>query len=138
MFYQLLVHYTFHSPDIYSPEMELDKTLVLSSPAYAANADLIDEWLSLEKTIGEDIIDVVAKVTDFVSPDSTEQIIQIECTKEEADMFLEHALLPRFLELRMSVGYAILDCEYEELTTLSATPTSTYTSYAEARANFTS
>lgn len=136
MFYQLLVHHIFHTPLNYSVEMEHDKSLVPSSPVYLPNKVAIDEWLALEQEIGADIIDVVAKVTRFVSPDSTEQVVQIECTEEESAEFLLHPSLLHFLELRSTVGFVILDCEFYDLTSLSPDPTVTFTSYAEARANF--
>jgi hypothetical protein len=116
--------------------MEHDKSLVPSSPVYLPNKVKIDEWLSLEQEIGAGIIDVVAKVTKFVSPDSSEQVIQIECTKEESDAFLLHPSMPHFLDLRSTVGFVILDCEFSDLATLSPDPTVTFTSYAEARASF--
>jgi hypothetical protein len=136
MYYQLLVHHIFHTPSIYSVEMEHDKSLVPASPGYLPNKVEIDEWLDLEQEIGANIIDVVAKVTKFVSPDSLEQVVQIECSEEEAAEFLQHTDHLRFQEIRTSVGFAILGCEFNDIASLTDEPSITFNSYAEARAKF--
>jgi hypothetical protein len=136
MFYQLLVHQVFHTPLIYSPAMEQDKTLVPASSVYAANSVLIDEWLLLDNIIGRNIIDVVSTVTSLVKSDMTEQIIQIECSVADSDLFLLHPMLPRFLELRILVEAGILNCENFDKTTVTISPSVTFGSFDDARAFF--
>lgn len=136
MFYQLLVHQIFHTPLIYSPAMEQNKTLVPASSAYAANSVLIDEWLALDDLIGRNIIDMVSTVTSLVKTDMTEQIIQIECSIADSDLFLLHPMLPRFLELRVLVETDILNCENFDKTTVTISPSVTFTTFDDARAFF--
>lgn len=135
MNYQVLVHHVFEDPAIYNVDMEHDLSLITQSPVYAENQALIDEFVAMEELF-RPIFREIGKVTKFVSPDRTEQVVQIECTRADADLFLLHPAFPQFLDLRMLVGDVILQCVSTDLVTVSEEPTVTYDSYESVRAQF--
>lgn len=134
MFYQLLVHHKFTKPDVYSVDMEHNRSLITESPAYIENATLIDEYIDLENLFSA-IFSTNAKVTKLVSSDRTEQIVQIECTLADSMAFREHPLLPHFMDMRVIVGLDILGCQFSDLSTVTST-TSTYSNFEDARSQF--
>lgn len=135
MFYQLLVHNTFTDPSAYSKAMEENSALIQTSSAYAANKDLIDEYVELE-AIFTVIFNAHTKMTKFVSDDGLEQVTQIECSHADSALFRDHPLLPRFQDLRKEVGTDILKYLFTEKVDVTEEASTTFTSYAQARTHF--
>ncbi len=136
MFYNFLIHQQFTDLGKYSPVMENNKSLIpTTSSAYAANSEIIDEYLALED-IFNPIFNNNATVTKMVNAGGTEQIIQIECPLDVASIFIEHAAQPRFHELRMLVVTNILGCIFVDHLEITDTASLTIQSFEDGLSRF--
>jgi hypothetical protein len=136
MFYRLLARLTFTDPAIYNWQMEVDRSLVKTSPVYdASTQSIIDEYISLE-LLFTDILKNNTVMTKFYNSDKSDLIVQIECDEETSFLFRHHPSNDRFNLLRTAVGDYILKCVHRDINTVSATPIPSITSYEEGLALF--
>lgn len=135
MNYQVLVHQKFNDLSVYNLDMEKDLSQIKTSSAYKLNSMLIDEYTQFELFFRDMFLEL-GKVTKFQNKEKTEQIVQIECTYENACIYMEHPLFPRFIALRNTVEVAILKCTHEDLVTLTEKDTVTCKSFKDARSHF--
>lgn len=121
MYYNLIVHQTFLDPNIYSLDMEHDMELIQLSPIYEANQAQIDRYVELDGIFSA-IFDQYCTVTKQWNEDKSEQCVQILCTYEDAQRFLQHPDMPEFLNLRTTVGLNILSCLSVDYASITETP----------------
>lgn len=121
MYYNLIVHQTFLEPTLYNVDMEQDMELIQLSPVYEANQAQIDRYVELDGIFSA-IFDQYCTVTKQWNEDKSEQCVQILCTYEDAQRFLQHADMPEFLTLRNTVGLNILHCLSVDYVSITETP----------------
>jgi hypothetical protein len=124
----------FLSPELYSVEMEHDKSLLKNSPVYATHRNQIDAYIAIDKVMTDLVAKAGAKVTKLVKDDKSEQMVQIQCTDAQAQSFLTDTRLGTFNLLRSSVAWELLMCHHQDFTSVSKEKTKTFTSFEEAYA----
>lgn len=137
MYYNLYVYQIFTQPSVYSIDMENNAELVKSSPVYENNKEAIDDYIARDKVYA-DMFKNLGQVKKVANEDRTEQIVHIQCLRDSASAFLDHPDMPKFLEMRTTVGFDILKCWSIDAVFLTEEPSEMIGSFDEGLAKFNS